>query len=233
MKTCLIVFAVILAIILVLATALLVYVFAFEKELPQVAINQIKEELKGLGDAEVEVNFALIHDFGDVSCEYKLSYKPDKHEGKKIIMDRTGKDATFVMTYKEYDVDNNLAYDLKFYKDGEKYMYKNGEAEAAELTQNEWEAYVKAYFVAAMPLVEKEDKYVLAGGKVIEEELTTVKQKGFEITAIAGSQAGKLVTMTYNLKSSIISTYRIESAGDPYTEIKEYKLNLDYSKFSK
>ncbi len=229
MKTCLIVFAVILAIILVLTTALLVYVFAFEKELPQVAIDQIKQELKGLGDTEININFATVNDFGDISSEY--SYKHTQAEEKKILMERTGKDDTFVMTFKQYNSENTLVYDLKFYKEGGKYMGKAGET-ASELTQSEWEEYVVAYFMEALPLDIKDGKATLAGGKVIEEELKTVKQKGFEITAIAGDEIAHSVTMTYNLRTSIVSTYKYVQYGDPYNTVREYKLNLDLTKIS-
>ena len=225
MKTCLIVFAVILAIILVLVAAFAVYFFAFDKELPQVAIDKIKEELKGLGDTEIDVNFAMINDFGDATCEYTLSTSGSAI--KKVELSRVGKDASFVMVYKQYDGINTLLYDLKFYRDGDKYLFKDGET-TAELSQNEWEAYVKAYFMDAMPLEEKDDKAVLAGGTIIENDLKTIKQKGLNITAIAESDTAK-VTMVFNLKSSVISSYKIEEGN----KTREYKLDLDYTKFVK
>ena len=220
MKGCLIAFAVVLVIILVLVAAAAIYLFGFEKELPQSAIDLIKENLEGISEVSVQIDFNSVNECSDIEGEYHLTVAGAT---SKHILKRLGKDETLTLTYQKYEGDTKID-DLYFYQEDGKYLCLD-KGEKKELTQNEWQEYVKTYFFMCMPLEEKGDKAVLLGGSAFENNLETVKQKGFNVTAIA-KEGSDVYSMTYNVQTSLLSDYTVTFADGT---IKKYivELNID------
>lgn len=221
MKGCLIAFAVVLVIILVLVAAAAIYLFGFEKELPQSAIDLIKENLEGISEVSITRDFNTVNECSDIEGEYHLTQEGST---SKHILKRLGKDATLTLTYQKYEGDTKID-DLYFYQADGKYYYKENGGEAIEETQSVWQAAVKEYFFMCMPLEEKGDKAVLLGGSAFENNLETVKQKGFNVTAIA-KEGSDVYSMTYNVQTSLLSDYTVTFADGT---IKKYivELNID------
>ena len=166
-------------------------------------------------------NNFIHHECSDIEGEYHLTQEGST---SKHILKRLGKDATLTLTYQKYEGDTKID-DLYFYQADGKYYYKENGGEAIEETQSVWQAAVKEYFFMCMPLEEKGDKAVLLGGSAFENNLETVKQKGFNVTAIA-KEGSDVYSMTYNVQTSLLSDYTVTFADGT---IKKYivELNID------
>ena len=78
-----------------------------------------------------------------------------------------------------------------------------------------------------MPFVVEDGKAKLLGGDAIEKDLKTVKQKGYDITAIAENDTA-VYTMTYNLKSGELTGYSIAYHATGYVD--KYIITIDLGK---
>lgn len=223
MKGCLIAIAIVLVVLIVLVGAAAIYLFGFEKELPQSAIDVIKEQLDGISEVSIEMNFNSVNECSDIEGEYHLT---EAGSTTKYILKRLGKDETLTLTFISYVGDTKID-DLYFYQADGKYYYKDHGGEAIEKTQSIWQEAVKTYFFMCMPLEEKGDKAVLLGGSAFENGLETVKQKGFNVTAIA-KENDDVYTMSYNIQTGMLSDYTVTFKNGT---IKKYIVALNINDF--
>ena len=227
MKGCLIAVAIILAIIIVLVAGAAIYLFGFEKELPQSVVDAIKEEIKGISNYGINYDFKTVNEFGDVESEYQ-----ETEAGKTTIynMKRTGQDETLVISYEKIK-DGSREIKAVLYKEDGKYMYTVDEGEPEETSQEMWEENVVEIFYGTMPfaVVETEEGYKakLLGAEAFENGLQTVKQKGFNITAIAMDGQDQY-SLSYNLQTGYMTNYSIGYSATG--KVLQYKLTLELGK---
>lgn len=238
MKACLITIVVILAIIVLLFTAALVYLFAFEKELPQSTIDTLKEYFAGISEASAPYSIYTLNSFGDVESTLTLivnDYVLLEDTYNRYYINKKGKDENLVLIYKEYATkDYAQIVDAKFYIEDGKYLCKNGE-NITEYDKDDWETSVLFAFLRATPFYKDGDNVKLKGAETIEKHLSKIKQKGFVIKAYAEGENTSFA-MTYNIRTSMISNYDIETrtqAGDVITSktIENYSISFDISNY--
>ena len=239
MKGCLIAIVAVLAILMIIITAGLVYFFAFEKEVPAGLINLIKEEIAGVGSTTFNVDYKLVNEFGDVAdvvtnTIYDASGEITYYE--KTEMTRSGKDDTLVIEVKYYDKDGNLAEHIKLYIEDGKYKYIFNE-EVLELDEEDWKNCAPVLFASCMPFEEQTDgQYKLEGGEYLEN-FSRMTQKGMDVTAYAYNGDDEYV-LAFNLRSTAMSSYKMTlytKDGETVVQkqVLDFALDLDLSKFAK
>ena len=232
MKTCAIVFLVIFLILVLILAGLAVYFFCFEKDLPQAAVNAIKDELKGLSDATVKISFDNINSMEGFECTRDIKLENAPASNCKREVKREGKDESFVMYYKEYEGEATTpTLDLKFYKENGKFMVtQNGTP--TELDETEWKSYIVAYFVEATPFEEKENgEYGLFGAYYIEHNLSKIRQKGLDVKAYAYNNDDEYI-LAFNFMSLKLISYKITLKGTASGTVTiEYVSNLELGNY--
>ncbi len=236
MKGCLIAFVVVLIILMILVTAAVVVFFGFEKELPESFVQTIKDEIKGIGDATITVDYNFVNNFGDITSN--VEYEIFNKEGTstyylKGTVERTGKDETLKLVAKGYDKEGSQTFYYRYYIEDGKYMYAESET-GYEISEATWKNSIAERFVGALPLEAKEGGYKIIGGDVIENNLSKVTQKGMHITAYAYDGADEYC-LSYNIGSMQMGEYHITKIGkesDYFGRmVVSYVCDLDLSKF--
>jgi len=232
MKGCLIAFIVVLVIVLILVGAFAIYIFAFDKELPRQAVDAIKNALDGLSEQTVPVNFEIVNDFSNVEVTQDREVTiGDVIAKSSYYINRVGKDEEFVMEYKEIQAGVETVH-VKFYKKDGKYIgydYSNEE----EMTKDDWEsAVVTAFFTSGPFVLTGDGNAKFEGGDIIENNLTSVRQKGLMVTSYAATDTISCA-LTINLKDLKITSYEIVDKSIVGTQTKKvYALDLDMSALS-
>ncbi len=235
MKGCFIAIAVILVVIIVLLGAAAVYLFAFEKELPQSAIDEIMKNFDGMGDASVPYSIDILNQFDDLNSTNTMtitSTTTNEEVIHKYNINKTGKNETLKLIYEESSGTSLSELEVvaaaTFYiEDGKYISYSN--SVKTEMDQSEWESAVLDAFIIATPFYKDGDVMKLQGGTAIEDNLSKVTQKGFIVKAYA-SENGVNYTMIFNLQSLELVSYKIEAEAANIKTTSEYNIDLDVQK---